>query len=70
MHGGGRPRRPMPKDTIKVGVLATLEGAFTVLGEDSIRGAKLAFKEHNSMAGGKKLEHRSTAPPTPRPTAR
>ncbi len=42
-------------DTIKVGVLATLEGAFTVLGQDSMRGAELALKEHNYMAGGKKL---------------
>jgi branched-chain amino acid transport system substrate-binding protein len=42
--------------TIKVGLLATLEGAFTVLGEDSVRGAVLAFQEHNYMAGGKKLE--------------
>ena len=43
------------EDTIKVGVLATLEGAFTVLGEDSVRGAELAFQEHNYMAGGKKI---------------
>jgi len=42
-------------DTIKVGLLATLEGAFTVLGQDSMRGAELALKEHNYMAGGKKL---------------
>ena len=43
-------------DTIKVGLLATLEGAFTVLGQDGMRGAELALKEHNYMAGGKKLE--------------
>jgi branched-chain amino acid transport system substrate-binding protein len=43
-------------DTIKVGVLATLEGAFTVLGQDSMRGADLAFQEHNYTAGGKKLQ--------------
>jgi branched-chain amino acid transport system substrate-binding protein len=43
------------EDTIKVGLLATLEGAFTVLGEDSVRGAELAFQEHNYTAGGKKL---------------
>jgi branched-chain amino acid transport system substrate-binding protein len=42
--------------TIKIGVLATLEGAFAVLGEDSMRGANMAFKEHNFTAGGKKLE--------------
>jgi branched-chain amino acid transport system substrate-binding protein len=43
-------------DTIKVGLLATLEGPFTVLGQDGVRGAELAFKEANYMAGGKKLE--------------
>ena len=43
------------EDTIKMGGLATLEGAFTVLGEDSMRGLKLALKEHNYMAGGKKI---------------
>src|SRR5882757_7720120 len=46
----------MAEDTIKVGILATLQGAFTVLGEDGMRGAKLALAEHNTMAGGKKLE--------------
>jgi len=43
-------------DTIKVGGLATLEGAFTVLGQDSMRGLNLALAEHNSMAGGKKIQ--------------
>ncbi len=43
-------------DTIKIGVLATLEGAFTVLGEDSMRGADLAFEQAGMTAGGKKLE--------------
>jgi len=43
-------------DTIKVGLLATLEGAFAVLGQDSMRGADLAFKEASYTAGGKKLE--------------
>ncbi len=44
------------EDTIKIGVLATLEGAFAVLGEDSMRGADLAFEQADFMAGGKKLE--------------
>lgn len=44
------------QDTLKVGLLATFEGPFTVLGEDSKRGAELALKEHNGMAGGKKIE--------------
>jgi len=37
-------------------VLATFEGPFAILGEDSLRGANMAFKEHKMMAGGKKLE--------------
>jgi branched-chain amino acid transport system substrate-binding protein len=44
------------QETIKVGGLATLEGAFTVLGQDSMRGLELALKERNYMAGGKKIE--------------
>jgi branched-chain amino acid transport system substrate-binding protein len=44
------------QETVKIGVLATLEGAFTVLGQDSMRGADLAFKEHHNMAGGKKIQ--------------
>lgn len=46
----------MAQDTIKVGALATLEGAFTVLGEDGMRGVQQALAEFNSMAGGKKIE--------------
>ena len=42
--------------TIKMGALATLEGAFAVLGEDSMRGVKMALAEFNNMAGGKKIE--------------
>ena len=44
------------QETIKMGALATLEGAFTVLGQDGMRGVELALKEHNNMAGGKKIE--------------
>lgn len=43
-------------DSIKMGALATLEGAFTVLGEDSMRGVKLALEEYKYTAGGKKIE--------------
>ena len=42
--------------TIKMGALATLEGPFTVLGQDSMRGVELALKEYNYTAGGKKIE--------------
>lgn len=43
------------EDEIKVGLLATLEGPFTVLGQDAIRGAELALMEWKGMAGGKKI---------------
>ncbi len=46
----------MAQEPIKIGVLATLEGAFTVLGEDSMRGAELAFQEFNMEAGGRPIE--------------
>ncbi len=41
------------QDTVKMGALATLEGAFTVLGEDGMRGVRLALEEAGYMAGGK-----------------
>ncbi len=44
------------EDSIKVGLLATLEGPFTVLGQDGVRGAELAFKEANYTAGGKTID--------------
>ena len=37
-------------------MLATLEGPFTVLGQDGVRGAELALKEAGYTAGGKKIE--------------
>ncbi len=43
-------------DTIKVGVLATLEGTYTVLGEDGVRGLKTALGQASNMAGGKEIE--------------
>jgi len=44
------------QDSIKMGALATLEGAFTVLGEDSMRGVQMALKEFDNKAGGKSIE--------------
>lgn len=44
------------QETLKMGALATLEGPFTVLGQDGIRGVELALKERNYIAGGKKIE--------------
>ena len=39
-----------------MGALATLEGAFTVLGEDGMRGVEMALEEFGYEAGGKKVE--------------
>jgi branched-chain amino acid transport system substrate-binding protein len=43
-------------DTIKIGFMTTLEGTYTVPGQDGQRGYQMAVKEHNGMAGGKKIE--------------
>ena len=43
-------------EPLKVGVLATLEGTYTVLGEDGVRGLKLALTEADFMAGGREIE--------------
>jgi branched-chain amino acid transport system substrate-binding protein len=43
-------------DQLKFGALATLEGPFTVMGEDSLRGVKLALKQWNNAVAGKKIE--------------
>jgi len=44
------------QDKIKIGVLATLEGALTTLGEDAIRGMEIAMKQSGARAGGKTIE--------------
>jgi branched-chain amino acid transport system substrate-binding protein len=44
------------QDTLKIGLLATLEGPFAAPGQDGMRGADLALKQKNGMAGGKKIE--------------
>ena len=44
------------QDSLKIGLLATLEGPFAAPGQDGMRGADLALKHHNGMAGGKKIE--------------
>jgi ABC-type branched-subunit amino acid transport system substrate-binding protein len=43
-------------EKLKVGVLATLEGTYTVLGEDGVRGFQVAMKQFGSMAGGRDVE--------------
>lgn len=44
------------QDKIKVGLLATLEGTYTVLGEDGVRGFQTAMKGAGGKAGGKEIE--------------
>ncbi|MDP5218876.1 ABC transporter substrate-binding protein [Ruegeria sp. 2205SS24-7] len=43
-------------EPLKVGVLATLEGTYTVLGEDGVRGLKTALAEWKDTAGGREIE--------------
>lgn len=43
-------------EELKIGAIATLEGAFAELGADGIRGVKLALQEFNYTAGGLKIE--------------
>jgi branched-chain amino acid transport system substrate-binding protein len=44
------------QETLKIGLLATLEGPFAAPGQDGMRGADLALKQRNGLAGGKKIE--------------
>ncbi len=44
-------------DPIKIGVLATLEGTYTVLGEDGVRGFELALKEAGGEVAGRPIEY-------------
>ena len=41
---------------LKVGVLATLEGTYTALGEDGVRGLKTALIGADNKAGGREIE--------------
>lgn len=42
--------------TLKLGALATLEGPFTILGEDGMRGVEMALNEFNHKVRGKKIK--------------
>jgi len=44
-------------EKLKLGVTATLEGTYTQLGEDGIRGFQVALKEFGNKAGGKDIEY-------------
>lgn len=50
------PGAAVAQDTIKVGILVALEGAFAAGGADGVRNVELALKQVNNMAGGKKIE--------------
>src|SRR3972149_9779610 len=43
-------------EKLRIGVMATLEGTYTVLGEDGVRGFQTALKQANNMAGGREIE--------------
>src|SRR5215510_6475673 len=44
------------QQTVKIGLLATLEGPFAAGGADGMRGAEMAVREKGGMAGGRKIE--------------
>lgn len=46
----------LAEDSIKIGLLATLEGPFTVLGQDAQRGAELAVKKFGGSVDGHPIE--------------
>ncbi|MBZ0303356.1 MAG: ABC transporter substrate-binding protein, partial [Anaerolineae bacterium] len=41
---------------IKIGLLATLEGPFRILGEDGVRGAQMALAEFDYQAAGQPVD--------------
>ncbi len=43
-------------EKLRIGVTATLEGTYTVLGEDGVRGMQVALNEFGNKAGGRDLE--------------
>ncbi|GMG82773.1 ABC transporter substrate-binding protein [Paralimibaculum aggregatum] len=43
-------------EPLKIGVMATLEGTYTVLGEDGIRGFKVAMLKHGDTVGGRPID--------------
>lgn len=44
------------EDTIKIGTIATLEGAFATLGQDGMRGVRMALAEFDGEIAGKEIE--------------
>ncbi|MDW8123553.1 MAG: ABC transporter substrate-binding protein [Geminicoccaceae bacterium] len=56
LAGLGLAGAAQAQQKLKIGVTATLEGTYTVLGEDGMRGFELALRKWNRKAGGKDLE--------------
>ncbi len=54
--GMGLSTPSMGADPLKIGVLATLEGTYTALGEDGVRGLKTALAEIDNKIGGREVE--------------
>jgi len=46
----------LAQEKLKIGVLATLEGALTPLGEDALRGLEIAVRQANRKVAGRELE--------------
>ena len=49
------PTLASAEDTLKIGVMATLEGAFTILGQEGLRGVQVAVDEFGGSVAGKKM---------------
>ena len=47
------PGVALAQDTIKIGILVALEGAFAAGGADGVRNVELALKQAGGLAGGK-----------------
>jgi branched-chain amino acid transport system substrate-binding protein len=50
------PATAMAQDTIRIGILVALEGAFAEGGADGVRNVELALRQADNMAGGKRIE--------------
>lgn len=44
------------QEEVRIGVLVTLEGPFTILGQDGMHGVELALRERDFTAAGKKIK--------------
>ena len=50
------PGAALAQDTVRIGILVALEGAFAAGGADGVRNIELAIQQHGGMAGGKRIE--------------